>query len=302
MIPAYIVKKKVSDEDLKGYVGTFLQEKDYDLLLDHSADVFDEEGKLLVRFRKDALTRQSVEDAYDAIKGFVKNTTSDRGTASGSQRGLKTGQKKKVQSNILGYFDSWSVSQYRQFKSLGMKPPSPCRITKFTANYPEKWARVVPLVQEVDALYKSLVPDSWSSQYTAACKTPFRIGDTSFSTITTNLNFTTAAHYDAGDWDEGFGNMVVMERGAPYMGSYTVLPRYGIAIDCRERDYLAFDVHELHGNTPMQPFDVTSQRISLVFYLRKEIVRKGEGHALYDPKELKASFLTGRTPELLSEA
>jgi hypothetical protein len=46
------------------------------------------------------------------------------------------------------------------------------------------------------------------------------------------------------------------------------------------------DVHQVHGNSPMKPKDETSQRLSLVSYLREGIVNKCKGAKMYDAVEL----------------
>lgn len=286
-VPRYIVQKILSDEAANKYEGKFLEDKDFKFVLKHNADVFTENGDLLISFRKNVLPQNHIDDAYNAIKEHITLISTDRGKASGSNKGIGTGRKKPVMSNILGYFDKWSVSQKALFKRAGMKAPTRCRITRFNANFPEKWVKVVPLIQDIDTQYKRLVPKAYASQRKAANTTEFRIPNTSFSTITTNLNFRTAAHHDSGDWDEGFGNLVVIERGAPYAGAYTGFPQYGVAVDCRQGDFLAMDVHKLHGNSPMIPTDESSQRISLVCYLREKIVEKCKGEKLYDPKALQ---------------
>jgi hypothetical protein len=101
------------------------------------------------------------------------------------------------------------------------------------------------------------------------------------------MNFRTAAHSDTGDWPAGFGNLVVLEHGAPYTGSYTGFPQYGVAVDCREGDFLAMDVHQIHGNTPMYPEDKTSIRLSLVSYLREGIVKKCKSKTMYNAQKLQ---------------
>ena len=151
----------------------------------------------------------------------------------------------------------------------------------------EKWEKVVPLVKEIDAQYQMLCPKEHQDQLKAARSTPFHIRGTAFSTVTTNLNFRTAAHMDNGDWPTGFGNLVVIERGAPYKGAYTGFPQYGVAVDCRTGDFLAMDVHQVHGNSPMVPTDDTSQRLSLVNYLREGIIKKCGNQKMYDAEALE---------------
>lgn len=285
-IPIYTVRKLLTDEQTEACLAKFVSDKQYPVVLKHDADVYTEEGALLLRFRKNVLSQTKLDDAYEAMKDYIKLKTSDRGVASGSDSGLETGEKNKVMSNILGYFDKWAVGQKSSFKRYGIKPPGPCRLCRFNVQFPKQWERIVPLIQEIDEQYKQLCPEEHADQRNAAKSTPFHISGTSFSTVTTNLNFRTAAHRDAGDWPNGFGNLVVIERGASYKGAYTGFPQYGVAVDCRNGDFLAMDVHQVHGNSPMESKDETSQRISLVSYLREGIVKKCQNQKMYDPQAL----------------
>lgn len=286
-VPVYTVRQILSDVETSALKGKFLEEKHFPVILKEDADVVDEEGNYLVRFRKGVLPKEHVDATYDALKEFMKKTTTDRGTASGSEKGLGTGQKKPVMSNIIGYFDKWSISQKATFKRSGIKAPGPCRLCAFNTKFPEKWKRITPLIADIDAQYKALCPKEHADQLKAAKSTPYHIKGTAFSTVTTNLNFRTACHTDSGDWPSGFGNLVVIEKGAPYEGNYTGFPQYGCAVDCRNGDFLAMDVHQVHGNTPMKPKDETSQRLSLVSYLREGIVHKCKGAKMYDAVELE---------------
>jgi hypothetical protein len=294
-IPVYTVRKLLTDEETAACKGTFLTDSHFPVVLKESADVYTEDGELLVRFRKGVLPMNLLDDTYNGLKEFMKKTTTDRGTASGSEKGLGTGQKTPVMSNILGYFDKWSISQKSTFKRSGIRAPGPCRLCTFNVKYPEKWKRVEPLIREISKCYEELCPTEFASQRKAARSTPFHIKGTAFSTITTNLNFRTAAHTDSGDWPEGFGNLVVIEHGSSYKGAYTGFPQYGVAVDCRMGDFLAMDVHRVHGNTPMIPSDETSQRLSLVSYLREGIIRKCGNQQMYDAQKLEKRLDTWRS-------
>ena len=285
-VPVYIVKKILTDEETKAKTRTFIKDEDYPVVINDDADVYTEDGELLLRFRKNVLSENESTNMFEALKDFAKHSSTDRGIASGSNKGTETGKKKPVMSNIIGYFDKWSVSQKSTFKHSGIKPPSQCRLTSFNLNHPDKWKECLPLIKEIDEQYKKLCPKEHANQLRAARSTPFHIKGTAFSTITTNLNFRTAAHTDSGDWPDGFGNLVVLESGAPYKGAHTGFPQYGCAVDCRQGDFLAMDVHQLHGNSPMVPKDETSMRLSLVSYLREGIVKKCRGATMYNAERL----------------
>jgi hypothetical protein len=47
------------------------------------------------------------------------------------------------------------------------------------------------------------------------------------------------------------------------------------------------DVHQVHGNSPMEPEDETSQRLSLVSYLREGIIEKCGNQKMYDVEALE---------------
>ena len=73
--------------------------------------------------------------------------------------------------------------------------------------------------------------------------------------------------------EEGFGNLAVLE-GGEYTGGYTILPKYGVGVDCRSCDLALFDVHELHGNTEIKRIG-NAERISVVCYFRKKMTQCG---------------------------
>jgi len=293
-VPVYTVKKIMPDSAMFDYQSHFIEEKDFLVVIKEDADVYTEDGELLLRFRKNVLSKKAIDDTYDALKDFMKQTSTDRGIASGSNKGLATGNKNPVMSNILGYFDKWAMSQKAIFRNSGIKYPGPCRLTSFTARYPEKWRRVIPLIKEIDAQYKLLCPEEHKEQRAAAKQTAFHIEGTAFSTVTTNLNFRTAAHTDSGDFKKGFGNLVVIEHGSKYEGAFTGFPQYGVAVDCRTGDFLAMDVHQVHGNSPLKPTDETSQRLSLVSYLREGILTKCKNQKMYDAVKLAKRIDTWR--------
>ena len=146
----------------------------------------------------------------------------------------------QVASNPIGFYESST-----NFCKL------PCRLTHFTRTNYDKFNEGLPFIQKIDNMFQKLIPDSYEKQITQANKKPhLKIPDTSFSTITINRNFRTALHRDAGDYKDGFGNLTVIERGK-YHGGYTIFPQFGVAVDVRNGDFLAMDVHQWHSNTPI---------------------------------------------------
>jgi len=197
-------------------------------------------------------------------------------------------------SNIAGYYDkpdrnAYTIHnkhtiQHKKTSKKNIRKPgydfhgNPlCRTTQFTKEHIDKWANTTPLIQYADRLFKSLVPDRHAVQLTRAKKTPqYQINNTAYSTITLNYDWRTACHKDKGDLEEGFGNLIVLEKakaGFPdcpgYTGGYLGFPRWGVAVDVRQGDFLAMDVHEWHCNTPIQG----TGRLSVVAYLRRGMIK-----------------------------
>ena len=204
----------------------------------------------------------------------------------------------QVASNPIGFYESG-----KNFADL------PCRLTHFTRTNFEKYNDGLPFIQHIDKLFQKLIPEAHNKQLVRADTKPhLKIPKTAFSTVTINRNFRTAMHRDAGDFKDGFGNLTVIERGK-YHGGYTIFPQYGVAIDLRNNDFVAMDVHQWHCNTPMyetekdKAFNETLDyafkdnpevgtagiyekytRISFVCYLREKIANC--------PDEIDPRFLT----------
>lgn len=281
----YIVRKS----NLKVVNGAYINPRQIKNVIDHDADVYTDDGTLLLRFRKQVLPLKHIEEAYVNMIQFAHRTTRVRGAVSGSE--VKDhAYNKLIASNIMGYFDVWTIYQKHMFKTLRMKPPAfDVRVTQFTSDYPEKWKMIVPLIQDVDKMYKKLAPSHYKVQRAKADETAFKVPGTSFSTVTTNLNLQTAIHKDVGNLKESFGNLIVIEHGK-YEGGYTCYPEYGIGVDVRTGDFLAMNIHIYHGNTAIKKKTKDAERLSLVCYLREKLVEKSRGSTDKDVQESIATM------------
>ncbi len=206
----------------------------------------------------------------------------------------------QVASNPIGFYEAG-----KNFADL------PCRLTHFTRTNYEKYQTGLPFIQRIDSLFKNLIPEAYERQRSRADEKPhLKIPETCFSTVTINRNFRTALHRDAGDFKGGFGNLTVIERGK-YHGGYTVFPQFGVAINLRNNDFVAMDVHQWHANTHLYETDEDKAynetlpndykdnpevgtaglykkytRISFVCYLREKIATCPDS---IDPRFLTAS-------------
>jgi len=275
-VMVYYVDKDYDDSKLSKVMNKKLKREAIKTIIDHDADVYTKEGNLLLRFRKNKLNKNTVQDFYDNVIKFALTPTSNRGSASGS-KSKNIYDNPKIMSNIIGYFDKLSPQHKLKIKQMNMKLPKiTVRETRFLIDYPEKFKKLVPLIKEIDKYYEEYVPENYGKQKKKANQTPYHISDTAFTTITTNVNYQTTVHTDKGDDSEGFGNLAVIEHGK-YKGGETCFPQYGIGVDVRTYDIIYMDVHQPHGNLPIIPETEDAKRLSIVCYLRKSIWEQTQG-------------------------
>lgn len=270
MVKTLTVSKKITDEDMTNkYSNTFITPSTITKIIRENADVYTDTGNLLLRFRKNVLPITHVDAFYDNVISFAQSSTNNRGSTTGS-KSKNVYDNPKVMSNIFGYFDRFPPNYKVSFRKANMKTPLEVRKCRFNADYPDKYKETIPLIKDIDHLYQKYTPEHYKKQMSKARQTNFKIPGTSFTTVTTNVNFRTTIHKDKGDDLEGFGNLVVIEKGK-YKGAETCFPQYGIGVDVRTGDVLFMNVHEWHGNLPMKPVDDDAKRLSIVCYLRYKI-------------------------------
>ncbi len=175
-----------------------------------------------------------------------------------------TNYAKSVYSGVAGWYDRYPRIPFG-------------RATSYTRDNPEKFAKAFPFLQELDRGYRELLPWRWGNQK-AACDTidsRFLVPGTVFTTITVNKSFRTAAHRDAGDFQDGMSNLLTLGDGE-YTGGYLIFPEYRVAVDVRPGDLLLVNNHEIiHGNTEIKLNFPEAERVSLVCYLREKMLDLG---------------------------
>jgi len=271
-IMVYHVDKDITDSKMDSLKNTYVKPSQIKFIIDEDADVYDKEGRLLIRFRKNKLSKKKIDEFYENVIDFANRDTSNRGSATGSSE-KNVADNPKIKTNIFGFFDRFSPKQKALQKKKGKRMALEVRECKFNMDYPDKYKKTLPLIREIDEYYKKLVPKEYVLQRKKANQTHFKIVGTSFTTVTTNVNFQTTIHTDKGDDPEGFGNLTVIERGS-YTGGETCLPQYGIGVNARTGDVLFMDVHQPHGNLPIKKSGKDTIRLSIVCYLRYKVWEK----------------------------
>ena len=285
MVNKYIAKKHISDSKMETLSGKQVSNKHLTTVFDMDVDVYTNEGRIIARFRKGALNNTKAVDFYENVIDFAKINTYSRGELNGVKKGHRRDitNNKGVKTNILGYMDGFSPSQKIILKSNDLTTPLSIRETRFNIDYPEQWKKCLPFIKDINTLYKKIIPSHYQKQNKKAKPLTFKIPNTAFTTVTTNVNVTTKIHKDKGDDVEGFGNLAVIENGE-YEGGETCLPQYGVGFNVRSGDILFMDVHEWHGNLPIKLKQPDAVRLSIVCYLRTNIWKEEQKYSKSDVK------------------
>ena len=264
------VRADIPDEEMEKLKNKLIERSSIKDIIKSDCDVYTEDNILLLKYRKNKLDNKNIDEFYNNVINFAKKSyTTNRGSVCGSNK-KNLLDNPKVFSNVIGYMDDFSAKQKYLLKIQKKKVEYKVRECRFNTDYPEKYKKLMPLIQEIDDNYKKLIPENYNKQLKKANETLFRISNTSFTTITTNVNFQTSIHRDKGDDEEGFGNLCVIENGE-YNGAETCFPQYGIGVDVRNGDILFMDVHKYHGNLPMVSKNNDVIRLSIVCYLRHNV-------------------------------
>ena len=269
-------EKKISDTHFKKYEGRYFDTSWYDTILDSDAEGYYKENgivKVLFKFKKNILSERLQELAKTTFLHLSKKKHSNRGIASGINVGeknarhiTKTGQNEGnyISSNISGYYDR----PLREDKGkLGTNVA--CRTTAFTINNKILWNSGLPFIEKCSKIYKKLSLKHYLLQKNEynKIKTPLKIPNSVFTTVTSNYNWRTACHKDTGDFSKGLGNLIVI--GEKFTGGYLGFPQFKVLIKIKAGDFLLMDVHQYHCNTKIK--ENNGFRLSFVMYIREDM-------------------------------
>lgn len=260
---------KFTESEMESLLGTYVDIDDsWTVATDESCFMRDDDSVIAI-LRKNVIPTELVDIAIKCYKRVGMTVSTNRGYASGmTTRGkshAKYDRGREANSGIMGFIDNTNLRR-------------PCRLTQFSRNHFETYSRGLPFIQCIDRCFASALPDAHARQLAEASKTEFHIPSTAFSTVTVNYNFRTSVHKDSGDYRDGFGNLVVCQRGVE--GGYILFPRYKLAIAADTGDFVAMDVHEYHCNSPIVLRDpANGYRLSFVCYLRERMLRCTEINA-----------------------
>ncbi len=266
------LSKKLTDEQSEAMTGKLLTQDFPELIIDYDCDAIDADtGKVIFKFRKGIIPANIAASAYKSLRKAATPTANRASATEGNakprmrQDGVvsNTMLVSPANSGIIGYFDRYPRTPY-------------CRTTAWTMANFDMFKKAYPIIKFVDNKYAELMPEEYKLQRdTANITSPdFVIKDTAFTTVTVNKNWQTAVHTDKGDFEGGFGNLVVLRAGRYEGGHFCVVP-YRVGINMNNLDLLLVDVHVEHGNTPIVKLDANAERLSLVMYYRENMIYCG---------------------------
>lgn len=290
MVQIIKCKNYLTTQEAEKLKAKFIDSSHYDTLINTDTDAFDMHGNLLFRYRKNAIPFEILKLGYDSFKGSI---------IAGGGRGVAAGGyiKRVKKDGTISNFDTSPIVESGNVGYMDARPgggtTAVCRKTAFARDYFDKFKEGIPFVEYIDKKYQELCPEHYKKQIAIAKGTNrnYRIADTSFTTVTVNRNFQTAVHKDAGDFPDGFGNLIVYREG-DYSGGYFCLPEYRVAIDMQNCDILFADVHKWHGNTPFIDCSEDYLRIAFVMYYREYMYKcKQPKEELFNIKMSQTGFL-----------
>lgn len=251
-------KHESLSEENDAFLGKFLTLNDVDHYVDGNENckgIY--KGKTKFVFLKSIIPKEiNIEYYKTAVLGKSIKKTGLRRIA----LGLKNVKNKEepTLSSIIGFFGRSRIYNY-------------CRKSIWSLENPKKYNKCVAYAEFVDDIYKEYCLEEWTTQRKIIDKISpdFKIGKSSYTTITINQNFKTAGHRDDGNLKIGLAAMSYIAKGVVTGGGF-VLPNYGVAFKLKTGDLIIIDNNEIHGNLPFKILK-GSKRITNVFYCRENI-------------------------------
>ena len=84
MVKTYYVDKIMTDSEIENSEGEHFDESHYKLILDHDADVYTKEGKLLLKLRKNVIPDSVIKPALESLyRDATEKKHENRGASAG---------------------------------------------------------------------------------------------------------------------------------------------------------------------------------------------------------------------------
>ena len=77
-IDVYYVKKNITDAGMEKYKHQFVTPSLIDIIINDDADVYTDDNRLLMKFRKDKLSKEKIDTFYENMIDFARTTSTNR--------------------------------------------------------------------------------------------------------------------------------------------------------------------------------------------------------------------------------
>jgi hypothetical protein len=157
---------------------------------------------------------------------------------------------------------------------LAIRGEETCRDAKLAYEDPGAHAAIAQLAEVIEEHYRELNPQAYAQHEEVVAKVlpEWRLGGGVFTSGIINRNNQLPYHYDRGNFEECWSNMLVFKRKCA--GGDLVCPELDLCFRLRDHSLLMFDGQAiLHGVTPFRMLKPDGYRFTVVFYSLKQMWR-----------------------------
>lgn len=147
-----------------------------------------------------------------------------------------------------------------------------CTASSLAVEDPEAHGAIARYAEKIAGYYQRYNPDLYRThtEQTAKVLDEWRMEGSVFTSGIINRNNPLAYHFDRGNFQRVWSNMLVLKRDVT--GGYLSVPEYDVAFALPNNSLLMFDGQDLmHGVTPIGRHSDDAYRYSIVFYSLKQM-------------------------------
>lgn len=147
-----------------------------------------------------------------------------------------------------------------------------CTAAALAIQNPEAHRTIAKYADTVALYYEKYNPNLYANhkEKTRKVLEAWRMEDSVFTSGIINLNNPLPYHFDAGNYEHVWSNMLVFKHEVG--GGYLSIPEYDLAFALPTNSLMMFDGQDvMHGVTPIELFSEEAYRYSVVFYSLKQM-------------------------------
>lgn len=224
--------------DPSSFIRRTALDKDYNELIKENVIVYEDDNPVIVYIIAKEIPQKYVE-TVKSIKYAVNKRLA----------GLVT------RSKIFGYMPREQVR--KDF----------CSSTSFSVEDPDNHKTICDFGKEISKYYRKYCPEMFHKHkvISTTINPEWKIEDTPFTSGVINQNNMLKYHYDGGNVNDIYSNMVAFKKHC--VGGHLSIPEFDIGLDIADRSLLFFDGQDIiHGVTPFKITRAEGYRYTIVYY------------------------------------